>query len=59
MSASAACAVPGTEAFTFSFGLSSGMLAKEAGSFPPGTYSQGPLSDAARYQRPEIRMYVL
>ncbi len=56
MSASAACGVAGTEAFTFSFGLSSGILPKLAGSFPPGTYSHGPFSDDALNQRPEIRM---
>ena len=55
---SAACDVPGTDALTFSFGLSSGMFAKSAGSARPETYSHGPLSEGPRYQRPEIRIYV-
>ena len=52
ITASWAWAVPGTDAFTFSFGLSSGILAKSGGKSRPGTYVQGPASEAARNQRP-------
>jgi hypothetical protein len=37
IAASCACGVPGTEAFTFSTGLESGILAKSAGSSRPAT----------------------
>ena len=42
MTASWACDVPGTEAFTFSFGLSSGMNRKSDGRSRPLTYCHGP-----------------
>ena len=42
------------DAFTFSFGLSSGIFANSAGSALAGTYCQGPLSDSDRNQRPPI-----
>ena len=54
ISASFACGVPATAAFTFSFGLSSGIFAKSLGSAPLATYSHGPSLAAARNQRPEI-----
>src|SRR4029077_8603511 len=38
MTASCACAVVGMAAFTFSFGLSSGILKKSGGRLVPGTY---------------------
>src|SRR5437868_2508098 len=50
--ASLAWRVPGTEAFVFSLGLVSGILAKSLGSLVPGTYSHGPSRDAALNQRP-------
>ena len=42
MTASFACGVPGTDAFTFSFGLSSAIAAKSGRQVAPATYSQGP-----------------
>jgi hypothetical protein len=54
MTASCAWTVPGTDAFAFSWGLSSGMFAKSPGRLVPGTWSHGPAKDAARNQRPEI-----
>src|ERR1051326_1070368 len=56
--ASVACCVPGMLAFTFSFGLLSGILAKSDASWLAGTNRHGPSSDGARYQRPEINTYV-
>ena len=47
ISASFACGVPATAAFTFSFGLSSGIFAKSGGSASLATYSHGPSLDAA------------
>src|SRR5262245_10245157 len=58
MTASCACAVPGTDALTFSLGLSSGIFAKSGGSSVPGTYSQGPARYAPRNQRPVTSTYV-
>ncbi len=55
MSASSACCVPGTLAFTFSLGLLSGMFAKSCGNLLPGTKRQGPSRVDALYQRPEIK----
>ena len=52
MAASCACGVPGTEAFTFSFGLVSGMSAKSTGRSVPGSQDHGPVSCEARNQRP-------
>ncbi len=52
MAPSSAWGVPGTEAFTFSFGLSSGMRAKSTGRSLPGTYCQGPVKPVALNQRP-------
>jgi hypothetical protein len=54
MAASLACGVPATDALTFSFGLSSGMLAKSAGSLSAGVNVHGPFMSVARNQRPEI-----
>src|ERR1700675_4502067 len=54
MTASCACVVPGTEAFTFSIGLSSGIFAKSGGRLAGGTYVQGPAVDAALNQRPAM-----
>ena len=53
ISASFACGVPATAAFTFSFGLSSGIAAKSFGSASLATNSQGPSKDAARKKRPD------
>src|SRR5262245_29621894 len=53
ISASSACGVPATEALTFSFGLSSGMLAKSAGRPSLGTLCQDPPRFGERNQRPE------
>src|SRR5215510_1829366 len=55
MMASCACGVPGTEAFTFSFGLSSGIWAKAGGRLVPATYCHGPEKPGARNQRPVTR----
>ena len=55
MSASCACGVPGTEAFTFSLGLSSGIWAKSGGSSAPAMYSPGPGQLRAGNQRPATR----
>src|SRR5215813_309682 len=54
ITASCAWSVPGTDAFTFSFGLVSGMRAKSGGRFAPATYSHGPAMYAPRNQRPAI-----
>src|SRR5690348_10896252 len=54
ITASCAWRVPGTDAFTFSFGLSSGIFAKSAGRLLPGMYVQGPPSPGALNQRPEV-----
>ncbi len=58
ITASCACGVPGTEASTTPLAPPSGIFAKSGGSWPPGTYSQGPSVDRARNQRPEISTYV-
>src|SRR4029450_1175949 len=58
MTVSCACAVAGIEAFTFSFGLSSGILKKSDGKLLPGTYCHGPAESGARNQRPVTRTYV-
>src|SRR5262245_13564625 len=55
MRASCACGVPGTEAFTFSLGLSSGIWAKSGGRLVPATYCHGPEKPGARNQRPVTR----
>src|SRR5262249_29533615 len=52
ITASWAWAVPGTDAFTFSLGLSSGIFAKSGGRFLPGTKVHGPAGVSARNQRP-------
>ncbi|MNR22198.1 hypothetical protein D3C85_1391390 [compost metagenome] len=54
IAASLACGVPATEALTFSLALSSGMLAKSAGSLSAGVNVHGPCMSLARNQRPEI-----
>src|SRR5579862_9187156 len=51
--ASCACGVPGTDAFTFSIGLSSGIFAKSGGRLDAGTYVHGPAVEGALNQRPE------
>ena len=51
--ASCACWVPGTEAFTFSIGLSSGIDAKSFGRPSNGTNAHGPSGPGALNQRPE------
>src|SRR5215471_1460407 len=56
--ASFACGVPGTEALTFSTGLSSGIFAKSGGRLAFATYCQGPAVEGAENQRPEMRTYV-
>src|SRR4051812_5730851 len=56
MTASAACCVPGTDAFTFSCTLSLGIFANSAGSDLPGTNAHGPARSDDRNQRPERRM---
>src|SRR5712664_3012411 len=56
ISVSCDCAVPGTEAFTFSFGLVSAINAKSTGRSLPGTCFQGPARSGARNQRPVTRM---
>ena len=53
MRASFACGVPATAAFTFSFGLSSGIFAKSSGSASFATYSHDPSKVVARNHRPE------
>src|SRR5262245_40297228 len=56
--ASSACSVPGTDAFTFSTGLSSGIFRKSSGSLSPGTYAHGPVSvDGPANQRPATSTY--
>ena len=50
--------MPGTDAFTFSIGLSSGIFAKSGGRLEAGTYVHGPAVEGALNQRPEIRTYV-
>ena len=50
-----ACLVPGTDALTFSIGLSSGMFLKSGGRLATGTYVQGPVVSGALNQRPAIR----
>ena len=52
ISASFACAVPGIDAFTFSFGLSSGIFMNPAGKSLAATYCQGPLKFGALNHRP-------
>src|SRR5215510_3245528 len=52
MTACCAWGVPGIAAFTFSFGLSSGILPKSGGKLVPGTYCHGPDKSGARNQRP-------
>jgi hypothetical protein len=54
ISASWACAVPGTDALMFFLSLSSGILAKSVGRFLPSTKLQGPSFELALNQRPEI-----
>ena len=51
--ASCACCVPGTDAFTFSIGLSSGIDAKSFDRPSNGTYCQGPSRPGALNHRPE------
>ena len=58
ITASCACGVPGTDAFTFSLGLSSGIFAKSGGRSLPGTNVQGPAVVSARNQRPATSTYV-
>src|SRR5215813_10993884 len=58
MTACCAWGVPGTDAFTFSFGLSSGIAAKSGGRSAPATYSHGPDRYTPRNQRPATRTYV-
>src|SRR5262249_62332120 len=52
MTACCAWGVPGIAAFTFSFGLSSGILPKSGGKLVPGAYCPGPDKSGARHQRP-------
>src|SRR5262245_37685617 len=52
MMASCACGVPGTEALTFSFRLSSVIWAKAGGRLVPATYCHGRGNPAARTRRP-------
>src|SRR5262245_12246657 len=52
--ASWAWTVPGTEALTFSLGLSSGIFAKSPGSSLPGTYCHGPCVVVAANHRPAM-----
>src|SRR5262245_14429279 len=52
------CRVPGTDAFTFSTGLESGIPATSLGSSVAMMNVQGPFSDGPRYQRPEMSTYV-
>src|SRR5262250_1880044 len=56
--ASCACVVPGTDAFTFSMGLSSGIEAKSCGRAPNATYVHGPSGPGALNHRPERFTYV-
>ncbi|EXI71485.1 MAG: hypothetical protein AW07_03547 [Candidatus Accumulibacter sp. SK-11] len=56
ISASCACGVPATEARTTPAATFFGMRAKSAGSELAATKVQGPVSDGARYQRPESRV---
>src|SRR5262245_31616808 len=58
ITASCACGVPGTDAFTFSLGLSSGIFAKSGGRSLPGTNVQGPARASARNHRPATSTYV-
>ena len=55
IAASRACEVPATEAFTFSFGLSSGIRANSGGRALAGTNCHGPAVEFERNQRPAIR----
>ncbi len=52
--ASSACAVPGTEARTFAFGLSTGIFAKSAGSVLVAA-AHGPAKPGEANQRPASR----
>src|ERR1700690_1793797 len=58
MAASLACAVPGTDALTFSFALSTEMCEKSAGRALAAPDSQSPAADEARNQRPAISAYI-
>src|SRR5262245_31946348 len=58
ITASPAWGVPGTDAFTFSLGLSSGIFAKSGGRSLPGTKAHGPARASARNQRPVTSTYV-
>jgi hypothetical protein len=58
MAAASACGVPGNDAFTFSFGLSSGIFAKSGGRSFPGTNFHGPDRPGAENHRPVTRTYV-
>jgi hypothetical protein len=58
ITASSACGVPGIAAFTFSFGLSSGIVKNVGGRSLAGTYRQGPVRPGARNQRPVTSTYV-
>jgi hypothetical protein len=51
--ASCACWVPGTDALTFSMGLSSGIAAKSFGRASNGTQVHGPSGPGAENHRPE------
>ena len=56
--ASCACCVPGTDALTFSIGLSSGIDAKSFGSWSLATKPHGPFRlDGPSNQRPVINAY--
>ena len=52
--ASCDCAVPGTEASTFSFALSVGIMWNAAGRSAAAQYAQGPCIDGAPNHRPEM-----
>src|SRR5262245_7005758 len=51
--ASCACCVPGTDALTFSMGLSSGIDAKSFGRASNATYAHGPSGPGAENHRPD------
>src|SRR5512140_3870033 len=53
ITASFACGVPETDASTTPAGELAGMRRKSGGRSAPATKLQGPLSAAARYQRPD------
>jgi hypothetical protein len=55
MIASCAWVVPGIDALTFSFGLSSGINWKSEGRLFALTYCHGPVSPGAENQRPVTR----